>query len=445
MPVAEPMNIQELFQDPSGFGPAEIDLLEQAIAGPQSIEVRQHLGSLKREIEESGSPSEALLAKVGVISYLLGDHPAADRYLSQVENDGLAVFYHAVALSALKRYPEAAERFDRAASLGQDRIECTMRKAGVIRQTGRVNEADDILKSVATEAAGRAEYSYQKGCVFSDRGDSFGAIEYFERAVDMEPHHSRALFRLASENALRGNDDDAIRLYEQALSKPPYYLGALLNLGLLYEDNENYPAAAYCFRQILSVEPNHERAQLYLKDIEATSNMYYDEEQAREQARVEQLLNRPVTDFELSVRARNCLQNMNIYSLGDLTRINEAELLAGKNFGETSLHEIRDLMSQHGLMIGQNINKKKEAPTPYAPTQTVNLSPQEQAVLGKPISELNLSVRARKCMSRLGITTIGELVHKTQDELLGTRNFGVTSLNEVRAKLSEMDLKLRND
>lgn len=439
------MNIQELFQDPSGFGPAEIDLLEQAIAGPQSIEVRQHLGSLKREIEESGSPSEALLAKVGVISYLLGDHPAADRYLSQVENDGLAVFYHAVALSALKRYPEAAERFDRAASLGQDRIECTMRKAGVIRQTGRVNEADDILKSVATEAAGRAEYSYQKGCVFSDRGDSFGAIEYFERAVDMEPHHSRALFRLASENALRGNDDDAIRLYEQALSKPPYYLGALLNLGLLYEDNENYPAAAYCFRQILSVEPNHERAQLYLKDIEATSNMYYDEEQAREQARVEQLLNRPVTDFELSVRARNCLQNMNIYSLGDLTRINEAELLAGKNFGETSLHEIRDLMSQHGLMIGQNINKKKEAPTPYAPTQTVNLSPQEQAVLGKPISELNLSVRARKCMSRLGITTIGELVHKTQDELLGTRNFGVTSLNEVRAKLSEMDLKLRND
>ena len=182
-----------------------------------------------------------------------------------------------------------------------------------------------------------------------------------------------------------------------------------------------------------------------MKDIIASKNMYYDEEQAREQARVEQLLNRPVTDFELSVRARNCLQNMNIYSLGDLTRINEAELLAGKNFGETSLHEIRDLMSQHGLMIGQNINKKKEAPTPYAPTQTVNLSPQEQAVLGKPISELNLSVRARKCMSRLGITTIGELVHKTQDELLGTRNFGVTSLNEVRAKLSEMDLKLRND
>ncbi|WP_240928074.1 DNA-directed RNA polymerase subunit alpha C-terminal domain-containing protein [Thalassoroseus pseudoceratinae] len=445
MPVAEPMNIQELIQAPSGFGPAEIDLLEQAIAGPQSIEVRQQLGSLKGEIEESSSPSDTLLAKVGIISYILGDHPAADRYLSRVESDSLAVFYHAIALAAMERYQEAAERFDRAASLGQDRIECTMRKAGVIRQTGRVNEADDILKSVATEAAGRAEYSYQKGCVFSDRGDSFGAIEYFERAVDMQPHHSRALFRLAAENALRGNDDDAIRLYEQALSKPPYYLGALLNLGLLYEDNENYPAAAYCFRQILSVDPNHERAQLYLKDIEATSNMYYDEEQAREQARVEQLLNRPVTDFELSVRARNCLQNMNIYSLGDLTRINEGELLAGKNFGETSLHEIRDLMSQHGLMIGQNINKKKETPPPYAPTQSVNLSPQEQAVLGKPISELNLSVRARKCMSRLGITTIGELVHKTQDELLGTRNFGVTSLNEVRAKLSEMDLKLRND
>jgi DNA-directed RNA polymerase subunit alpha len=48
-------------------------------------------------------------------------------------------------------------------------------------------------------------------------------------------------------------------------------------------------------------------------------------------------------------------------------------------------------------------------------------------------------------MARLGITTVGELVTRTPDELLSAKNFGVTSLNEIRAKLSELGVKLRND
>ena len=64
------------------------------------------------------------------------------------------------------------------------------------------------------------------------------------------------------------------------------------------------------------------------------------------------------------------------------------------------------------------------------------LSEQEQAVLNKPVSDLNLSVRARKCMNRLGINTLGDLVSRTADELLESKNFGMTSLNEVREKLA---------
>ena len=41
------------------------------------------------------------------------------------------------------------------------------------------------------------------------------------------------------------------------------------------------------------------------------------------------------------------------------------------------------------------------------------MSPDEQALLDQPIADLNLSVRARKCMIRLGINTIGELVRRT--------------------------------
>ena len=73
------------------------------------------------------------------------------------------------------------------------------------------------------------------------------------------------------------------------------------------------------------------------------------------------------------------------------------------------------------------------------------MSPDEQAMLERPISDLNLSVRARKCMARLGLTLIAELIRKTGDDLLECKNFGVTSLNEVREKLAELSLKLKNE
>ena len=353
------------------------------------------------------------------------------------------MFYLAQAHSTLQQHEQAAEAFEKAGKAGYDRIECTLRCAGELRELGRLDDAEEVVRSTGTEGgASRAEYSYQMGCILADRGDAFGAIEYFERAVDMDPYHSRGLFSLAVQNSVHGNDEEAIRLYERALSKPPYYVGAMLNLGLLYEDKENYQAAEYCFRQVLRFDANNERALLYLKDIEATSDMYYDEETLKNQARMEQLLARPVTDFELSVRSRNCLAGMDINSLGDLTEVSEQELLSGKNFGETSLVEIRDLMQSHGLTIGQNLLERM-AREPVINTQ--DLSPQEQALIQKPVTELNLSVRSRKCMTRLGITLISELISRTPDELLSAKNFGVTSLNEIRQKLAENDLRLRND
>ena len=48
-------------------------------------------------------------------------------------------------------------------------------------------------------------------------------------------------------------------------------------------------------------------------------------------------------------------------------------------------------------------------------------------------------------MVRLGLTTVGELIRKTGDDLLECKNFGVTSLNEVREKLAQFNLKLRGD
>jgi DNA-directed RNA polymerase subunit alpha len=170
--------------------------------------------------------------------------------------------------------------------------------------------------------------------------------------------------------------------------------------------------------------------------------MFYDEEAQKRHDRLTQVLNIPVSDFELSVRSRNCLQKMGVRSLGDLTRTTEQELLASKNFGETSLVEIRDMLNSKGLELGQFAHERSEPEPPY---DVSNMSPDEQALLDRPISDLNLSVRARKCMVRLGMTTIGELVRKTGDDLLECKNFGVTSLNEVRDKLTQLGLKLRGE
>jgi DNA-directed RNA polymerase subunit alpha len=210
----------------------------------------------------------------------------------------------------------------------------------------------------------------------------------------------------------------------------------------MYEDREQYTAAAFCFKRVLEQSPGHQRAILYLKDIEATHDMYYDEDAQKKRDRMSQVLGIPVTDFELSVRSRNCLQGMNIYTLGDLTEVSEQELLAGKNFGETSLQEIRQMLEAQGLRIGQNLHKVHNH---QVAVEIQNLTPAEQAKLNQPVSELNLSVRSRKCMVRLGINTVGQLIQRTADELLASRNFGVTSLNEIRSKLAELNLRLQND
>lgn len=56
-----------------------------------------------------------------------------------------------------------------------------------------------------------------------------------------------------------------------------------------------------------------------------------------------------------------------------------------------------------------------------------------------PIEQLNLSVRAYNCLKRSGLMTVGQVLEKSEDDLLALRNFGRKSYDELRAKLVEMD------
>jgi DNA-directed RNA polymerase subunit alpha len=63
--------------------------------------------------------------------------------------------------------------------------------------------------------------------------------------------------------------------------------------------------------------------------------------------------------------------------------------------------------------------------------------------LDLPIEELDLSERPRNCLKRAQVNTIGELVERTEDDLLAITNFGQKSLDEVTQKLDERGLSLR--
>ena len=63
--------------------------------------------------------------------------------------------------------------------------------------------------------------------------------------------------------------------------------------------------------------------------------------------------------------------------------------------------------------------------------------------LDLPIEDLDLSERPRNCLKRAQINTVGELLTKTEDDLLNITNFGQKSLDEVKQKLDERGLTLR--
>ena len=64
-------------------------------------------------------------------------------------------------------------------------------------------------------------------------------------------------------------------------------------------------------------------------------------------------------------------------------------------------------------------------------------------ILAQPIEEMELTVRSYNCLKREGVQSVGDLVQRTEEDLLEIRNFGQKSIDEVKAKLQEMGLELR--
>src|SRR3954453_6405946 len=141
-----------------------------------------------------------------------------------------------------------------------------------------------------------AEEYYRKGLEAEKEGNHEKAAELYERALNENPDHEKACFNLAVMYDRRGEDAKAIELYERVCTSPPVHLNALMNLAILYEDNNHYEEAYRCLDGVLRTNPNHERARLYMKDVESARSQYYDEDSDRRGDRRSAVLEIPITD-----------------------------------------------------------------------------------------------------------------------------------------------------
>lgn len=305
---------------------------------------------------------------------------------------------------------------------------------------GNCEEASSALASIPETGENRATLLFLKGFLKAQEHDRAGALECYEQALEVDADHVEANFHAALIHDLQGNEDRAIDLYTQVTEGEECHVHAMLNLSILLEEAGAFDSAADLAYSVLDRHPNHVRAKYICRSIESSETMIFDERSQREREARDAILDVPVSDFELSVRSRNCLKQMNIGTLGDLLRTTEEELLAYKNFGETSLNEIKAMLSQKSLSLGQG---REETAAPSAVVPGPAPTGEDAAILNRPVSELELSVRSRKCLQRLGIAAIGELTIKSEAELMTIKNFGMTSLSEIKRQLNKMGLSLR--
>ena len=388
----------------------------------------------------SPEPSGTAAVRIGIGRYMLCRFHAALEMLAKGTDNKDRRYFQALCYKHLRQYDMASEEFERAKDRGWDGLDIDLELAEVKALSGDLEGAERSLSKLENKAAENPKCHYLRGLIDELKGFGDRAEQAYLKARSIDPTHAGATFRLAYYYDLHGEENKAVELYKQCVSRPPVHANALLNLAVLYEDAGRYEASTACLKRILRTNPNHARARLFLKDVQASRSMYYDEDQARRIARRNAVLDIPVTDFELSVRARNCLKKMNIRTLGDLVNATEAELLGYKNFGETSLKEIKDMMTAKGLKLGQALEEDNEFPA-SRPSKPANVG--NEGVLATPIEQIEFSVRARRALESLNVRTLGELAAKTEAELLACRNFGQTSLNEIRQRLGEYGLQFR--
>ena len=390
--------------------------------------------------EHDGARSKDLTLLLGICKWVVGRIKEAVELLKEVKSRKLGAYFLGKCYQELGDYNQAVECFERAKKTDAEEFDIIMDIAETKRMLGNIDDALKIIKSFSHSHANSAELYYQWGHCLDDMGEYPEAFNKYEQSLKIDPNHAKTLFRMAFNYDMGGEDEKAIEYYEKCTKLHPTYKNAFINLGILYEDTGKYDDAVYCFESILDAEPTHDRAALFSKDARASMMMYYDEEVSKKQGKECEVLNIPISDFELSVRSKNCLEKMDIRTLKDLTRITEADLLSFKNFGETSLNEIKAILSQKGLRLGQTLESYNEADL----FSKIDKGQDKNSI--ETVSDLGLSTRCRNALSNAGIETINDIKEKTESALVqeGVKQNYIDELKETLSNVG-LSLKMNDD
>jgi len=115
--------------------------------------------------------------------------------------------------------------------------------------------------------------------------------------------------------------------------------------------------------------------------------------------------------------------------------------------GRVTPYEAVSFAAQIGIMHLAVLTKVEEQQLTFSEDKEEKTSADDEMMkkLALRIGEIELSVRSTNCLRGAKIETIGELVTKSENDMLKYRNFGKKSLNEIKAKLTDMSLSLGMD
>ena len=302
---------------------------------------------------------------------------------------------------------------------------------------GEIEKATKVLEKNKVSNSNDKYIQYASAHLKEVNHDFDNAMAIYKNLLEENKEFHLVAFRLANLYDLFNENERAISTYLKCIPFGYTPVNSLVNLGLLLEDDDHYAKAISCFKKALEFDPTNLIARLHLSNSLGSQNMIFDEKKDQEKKATEKILNVPVSDFELSVRSRNCLSKMNILTLGDLVNRTEEDLLSYKNFGETSLKEIKEMLSQRVLSLKSSKEENKDV-------GMVSLA--EPSIGSKPgilIDGLQMSLRSRKCLERLNIRTLEEITKYSKDDLMAIRNFGQTSFDEIIILLNQHNLSLK--
>ncbi len=424
----------------------EVALFELLEMVCESSEEYKHLAQRASQIDEylgDFDVEDRLLRKAAVdVSLGFAKHA---QYLLENRDCRLSHLIRAKAMQMLDRHSNAVIEFEKAASMtSAPTLQEVISHSYSLALNGRLDKAEALLNGLGKAVSDMPFARVVRALITEYKGEYESALSMYSDVLKKHPGHPEATFRLAMLLDTRGEDQVLVEeLYLSLADGDVFHLGAAINLGLFYVDHDKFEHAEAMFNKILRYDPDNAKVWLFIRDTQSSNSMVMDDGRTKEDEKLRQILRLPISEFELSVRSRNCLSRMNVHTLGDLISKSETELLAYKNFGETSLKEIREILARKGLRLGmarEEVERKMRSPSQRLAALAVT-----DNILDQPISALSLSIRTLRSLEGLDIDTVRDLTRYSERSLLASKNFGLTGLTEVKKKLASYGLNLSTD